>query len=128
MSRKNMFGLGACLKNHRRSRCEGAPIDQSLLTSALTVSLWLLALSAFSANAGEVSGLLSANATWSAAQSPYLVTSSIVVGPGVTLTIEPGASVHLTAGADFVVTNGGRLLAEGAADKEIRFSRPPGTR
>ena len=100
------------------------------MTETSTFRHWLLltALVASSASAADISGLISANATWSAAASPHVVTGPIVVGKGVTLTIEAGAAVHLTAGVDLVVTNGGRLLAEGTADKRIRFSRPVGVR
>jgi hypothetical protein len=75
-----------------------------------------------------VGGLLSASATWTAAANPHVVTNSVVIARGATLTLEPGTAVHLMAGVDFVVTNGGRLLAEGTAEQRIHFSRPPGTR
>ncbi len=65
---------------------------------------------------------------WTAAASPNIVTHTITVLQGVTLTIESGAAIQMKAGADLVVTNGGRLLAEGTVDQRIRFSRPPGVR
>jgi len=75
-----------------------------------------------------MTGVLSADTTWSATASPHVITGPIVVGKGATLTIEAGATVHFTAGVDLVVTNGGRLLAEGTADRHIRLSRPVGVR
>ena len=78
--------------------------------------------------AAELGGFISADATWTAAASPHVVTSTVTVLQGVTLTIEPGAAIQMRAGSDLVVTNGGRMLAEGTADKRIRFSRPPGVR
>jgi hypothetical protein len=41
----------------------------------------------------QVSGGIYQNTTWSAAASPYVVTGSIVVFPGKTLTIEPGVEL-----------------------------------
>jgi hypothetical protein len=41
----------------------------------------------------QVSGGIYQNTTWSAAASPYLVTGSIVVFPGKSLTIEPGVEL-----------------------------------
>lgn len=80
------------------------------------------------ASAAEISGLLSTDTTWSAVASPHVLTGGVVVGKGATLTIEPGATIHLMTGVDLVVTNGGRLLAEGTSEKRIRFSRPVGVR
>ena len=90
--------------------------------------LLIVALATSSVAAGEFGGSLSTSTKWLAADSPHLIKSSLIVEKGVTLTIEPGVTVHLAAGADLVVTNGGRLLAEGTADKRIRFSRPAGVR
>jgi hypothetical protein len=42
-----------------------------------------------------VSGGIYTNTTWTAANSPYLMTGSIVVFPGVTLAIEPGVEVRV---------------------------------
>jgi hypothetical protein len=41
----------------------------------------------------DVSGAIQANTTWSRARSPYRLTGTVQVGPGVTLTIEPGVTV-----------------------------------
>jgi len=105
------------------SRTRGAGLVGLFASILVLLFVTLVVPSAFSA---EASGVLSADTTWSVAASPHVVTGPIVVGKGVTLTVEAGATVHLTAGVDLVVTNGGRLLAEGTTDKRIRFSRPPG--
>jgi hypothetical protein len=70
-----------------------------------------------------VAGTLGADATWVAAAGPYQVSGELTVPAGVTLTIEAGTSVFFENGAQLVVF--GRLLAEGAPDRRIRFTRPP---
>ena len=55
---------------------------------------------------------------------PYRITGDVIVDPGVTLTILPGATVFFDAGAGLTVN--GRLAAEGTADKLIRLTAYPG--
>ncbi|RME91375.1 MAG: hypothetical protein D6766_11955, partial [Verrucomicrobia bacterium] len=70
------------------------------------------------------SGTLTADATWTAAGSPHLVTGNLIVPAGVTLTIEPGATVYFASGATLEVQ--GRLLAEGTDLARIQFATEPG--
>ena len=58
----------------------------TFLTSFLTVSCIVKAQT-------SVSGGIYQNATWTLTGSPYIVTGSIVVVPGNTLTIEPGVEI-----------------------------------
>jgi hypothetical protein len=94
--------------------------------SSVTLSI-LLSASA-SVRSAELGGFMSADTEWTAAGSPHVITSTVTVLKGVTLKIAPGAAIQIKAGADLVVTNGGRLLAEGTAEQRIRFGRPPGVR
>jgi hypothetical protein len=77
--------------------------------------------------ATTVGGTISTNTLWSAANGPYLVSSSITVPNGVTLTIEAGSAIYLGSSVSINVANGGRLLAEGTRSAHIRFSSTPGT-
>jgi hypothetical protein len=92
-----------------------------LLLSALPTATNLKAQS-------PVSGGIYQNTTWTLSGSPYLVTGSIVVFPGKTLTIEPGVVVKVKADSSFNTGNyryleiRGKLIARGTASKPIVFT------
>src|SRR5262249_12253755 len=65
-----------------------------------------------------VGGVVAADTAWSAG-SHYVVTNSLTVAAGVTLTIPPGTQVCFDAGQGLTVANGGRLLAEGTTNAPI---------
>ncbi len=74
-----------------------------------------------------VSGAISSDATWTAANGPFTVSGALTINADVTLTIQSGASVFFNSGASLNVADGGRLLAEGTATAPIRFTRVPGS-
>lgn len=92
------------------------------------IALLILFSAANSFSQTSVSGGIFQSTTWTAAGSPYLVTGSIVVFPGKTLTLEPGCEVRFTA--DYSFNNGnfqyleirGTLIALGTDANRIKFT------
>ncbi|MCP4427392.1 MAG: hypothetical protein GY803_23130, partial [Chloroflexi bacterium] len=68
----------------------------------------------------DVSGLITSDTTWTAAQSPYIVTDVVTVTDGVTLTIEPGVQVMLEQYQSLIVE--GNISAVGTAAEPITFT------
>src|SRR3989338_1570659 len=67
----------------------------------------------------EVSGNITDNTTWTLADSPYLVTSTVQVLEGVNLIIESGVTVNFNQSTALVI--GGKLVAIGAENQKITF-------
>lgn len=68
----------------------------------------------------NVSGFISSNTTWQISGSPYIVTGSIIVDPGVTLTIQPGVVVKFNGGLALRID--GTLAASGTSSSRIIFT------
>ena len=81
----------------------------------------LALVSAPVAGATNVSGIISADTTWTAANSPYVMTGNVSVNAGVTLTIEPGVTVQGNAAARTLIVNGS-LSAVGTESAGITFT------
>jgi parallel beta-helix repeat protein len=73
-----------------------------------------------------VGGPLFGDTTWDLAGSPYIVTSSVLIGVESTLTIEPGVEVRIDPGLGISVGSegfgGGTLVARGTAADPILFT------
>lgn len=69
----------------------------------------------------NVSGNIYVNTTWTAVNSPYIVTDTVVVFPGVTLTVEPGVIVKFDT-LTLLEIREARLIALGTAIDSITFT------
>ncbi len=86
----------------------------------LTRNLALLLLWPGLGLAAEVPPLIDADATWTAADSPYLVREDVAVAEGVQLVIEPGTRVELVRDASILIH--GALLARGTESEPVVFT------
>ena len=68
----------------------------------------------------QVSGAITADTTWTTANSPYIITGDVTVNAGVRLTIEPGVVVKFNATRSLIIN--GILDAQGIADNRIVFT------
>ena len=99
------------------------------LLSKLALALGLLApLCSAQTNVG---GPIFSNTTWTAAGSPYQLTSSIIVGAGATLTIQPGVEVRFSTNGRILIVGdaslgAGALVARGTVAQPIRFTSTAG--
>ena len=67
-----------------------------------------------------VSGIISTNTTWDTDGSPYIVTATVLVSPGVTLGIAPDVTVKFYANTKLQVD--GTIIARGNANQRILFT------
>lgn len=74
--------------------------------------------------ATDVSGVISSNTTWTAAGSPYVVTSYITINHGVTLTVQSGVTVKFNDGQYMLAY--GILNASSATFTSNNVSPTPG--
>ena len=75
-------------------------------------------------NPRSLGGHLNANTVLDAASGPWLVTETLSVASGITLTIEPGVTVFFHEGTGITVPTGARLVAEGTPQQHIRLTHP----
>ncbi|HAW52602.1 MAG TPA: hypothetical protein DCX54_09800 [Flavobacteriales bacterium] len=70
----------------------------------------------------NVSGSIVSNATWTKANSPYIVTGNIAVFAGVSLTIEPGVEVRFNSSTQIEFRDNASLYANGTITDSITFT------
>ncbi len=81
----------------------------------------MLAILGLSGKATNVSGGIFSNTTWILVNSPYIVTDTVVVFPGVTLTIEAGVVVKFDTN-QYLEIRQAQLIAIGTAFDSITFT------
>ena len=115
-----------------RKRPGSIPVVRVIFISSLLIFLTFFAVlipstiaPTFAASGSEVSGIISQNTTWTLAGSPYVVTGSIIVNSGVSLTIEAGVEVRFDSGKGIQVD--GALIAKGTPTQPITFTATTGT-
>ena len=69
----------------------------------------------------NVSGGIYSNTTWSLSGSPYIITDTVVVFPGFTLTIQPGVIVKFNDGKQLQIRQAA-LIALGTSSDSILFT------
>lgn len=68
-----------------------------------------------------VGGMLTADAVFTQAQNPYIVTEPLIVPAGITLTIEPGVELNFMVRTSLRI-EGGTLIADGSENNRIIFT------
>jgi parallel beta-helix repeat protein len=91
----------------------------ALLTSLLTLNAGVV-------HATTVGGAIMVDTTWTTAASPYVVTNSVLVLEGVTLTIQPGVVVYFNSHRSLQVD--GQLIARGTDASPITFTSSQSTK
>src|SRR5581483_5944220 len=66
-------------------------------------------------------GGIYSNTTWTLANSPYIITDTVVVFPNVTLTIQPGVIVKFDSNV-YMEVRQGNLIANGTPADSITFT------
>ena len=77
-------------------------------------------IAVFAEGPTSVGGILWDNTTWTLANSPYIIKSTVQIPENVTLTIEPGVAVN-TQIYDVMFLLHGIIFAQGTVDKKIVF-------
>ena len=91
-----------------------------LPTFALAVLFLGLVFVCLPVQATEAGGVISQDTTWTASGSPYAITKNTLISSGVTLRIEPGATVNINSGCYLQVN--GTLIAKGTGSNKINFN------
>jgi Secretion system C-terminal sorting domain len=89
-------------------------------TSSILLFICALSISIIGKAQTYVSGGIYSNTTWSVSNSPYIVTSDIVVFDGVTLNIQPGVIVKFDLNVGIELR--GKLVAIGSVTDSITFT------
>jgi len=68
----------------------------------------------------QTGGIINSNTTWTKQESPYVITDTVQIPSGVTLTIEPGVTISKPSHGDMFLING-KIYAHGTSTNRIFF-------
>ena len=110
----------------------GEKPQRALVRGVAVLAMLAMSLVAAVANAAtSVSGPITVNTVWTAAQGPYNVTGDVLVQSSAVLTIEPGVTVYFASGTNLTIA-AGSLVARGTSiapivitsDKDVSAGTP----
>src|SRR5258705_5599651 len=99
---------------------------RTFLKESLTTIFLLFILTPAIKAQTNVSGGIYTNTTWTLAGSPYIVVDTVVVFPGVTLTIDPGVVVKFNNNKRLEIRQSS-LIAIGTITDSITFTSNAGS-
>ncbi len=94
---------------------------KALCLTALFIYLFVPSAS----EATDVSGSITSNTVWTAANSPYHVVGNVTVFPGFTLTVEPGVTVNVDPGLTISIRGTISGLGTSGSPITLQSSAPP---
>lgn len=101
-----------------RERLPTRRTTQRFAASFACVLLAFASASTRAAGPTPVSGAIASDTKWQLTDSPYVLSGEVQIANGARLTIEPGVTVLMNAGAALTVANGA-LSAQGLSDQPI---------
>ena len=114
------------LRNRNGAKLLGVDCAQKIVSTKFLITVFLGGLLlvnilpfVFVHASVDVTGIISSDTIWTKANSPYTLTGNVLVANGVTLTIEPGATVNLNT---FFIMVNGTMRARGTVAEKVQFS------
>ena len=87
---------------------------------SMIISAFLLLFSSIAGATNIPGGTIGVNTNWNLAGSPYIIQGNVIIGSGVTLTIDAGVQVKFDG--LFSLTMNGNLAANGTAGSHVTFT------